>query len=84
MGVERSLDAEISRWAALLKRYGLAEFAVPWLDVLRIWGFVGAQALWMLAPFSASDTLTTLALALERPEVLQALQRRLLEGGAPG
>lgn len=84
MGVERSLDAEINRWAAWLKRYGLAEFVAPWLDVLRVWGFVGAQALWMLSPFSASDTLTTLALALEQPEVLQALQRRLLEGGAPG
>lgn len=84
MGMEKPLDAEVTRWAALLERHGLVEFAVPWLDVLCIWGFVGAQLLWMLSPFSSTGTLPALAAALERPDLLQALQQRLMEGDAPG
>lgn len=82
--MDKPLDAEIERWAALLHRYGLAEFAVFWFDVLQLWGFLGAQMLWMFSYFSSSSTLTTLATALEAPEVWQALQQRLIKGGAPG
>ncbi len=84
LSAERSPEAEVTRWAALLERHGLVELAIPWLDVLRVWGFVGAQLLWMLSSFTSSDTLPALARALEQPDFLQALQNHLVEGGAPG
>ncbi len=84
LSVDESLDAEVTRWAALLERRGWAEFALPWLGVLRVWGFVGAQLLWMLSFFSSSTTIPVLAEALEQPDLLQALQHRLMEGGARG
>lgn len=84
LGVDSSLDAEVTRWAALLEQYGWAEAALPWLGVLRIWGFVGAQLLWMLSFFSSSTMLPAVASALEQPDLLQALQHRLMEGGTPG
>ncbi|MBN1922580.1 MAG: hypothetical protein JW892_15130 [Anaerolineae bacterium] len=84
MGVDSSLDAEVTQWVALLEQHGLADAVLPWLDILRVWGFVGAQLLWMLSFFSSSTMLPALASALEQPDLLQVLQHRLMEGGAPG
>jgi hypothetical protein len=70
---------ELERWARALQRRGLANIAVMALDVLQVWGFVGGQLLWMLAPFWGNSTLTTLAETLEQPEALRDLQKSLLE-----
>lgn len=80
---ENPLETRVTQWAAWLERRGWAHFAVPWLAVLRVWGFVGAQVLWMLSPFSPSDRLPILAAALEQPDLWEALQHRLVEGGTP-
>lgn len=84
LDAERPLETEVARWAVLLEHHGLVELALPYLDVLRVWGFVGAQILWMLSFFSSSETLSDLATVLEQPDFLEALQHYLTEGGAPG
>ncbi len=37
-------------------------------ELVRIWGFVGSQVLWMVSPFVDSPALTRLANRLEDPE----------------
>ena len=80
METRRPLPAELKRWAHLLQERGLASIAVPVLDVLQLWGFVGGQLLWMLEPFGAKGRFASLAEALEQPETLQLLRQYLAEG----
>lgn len=70
---------DMQRWAVQLRDFGLTDFAIPFLDVLQVWGFVGAQAMWMLTPLLGTR-LTRFAAALEQPETLQQLQQYLLDG----
>ncbi len=77
---EHLLPAQIERWAVMIREHGLAEAAIPLLDVLQLWGFVGGQILWMLTPFFGKEMLAPFAEALEEPEALQQLQRYLREG----
>lgn len=37
-------------------------------ELVRIWGFVGSQILWMVSPFVSSPSLVQLADLLENPE----------------
>lgn len=79
MEYEHVPPTQIERWAAAIQERGLADVAIPLLDVLQIWGFVGGQVLWMLAPFVGKQTLAPFAAALEEPETLRRLQRCLRE-----
>ncbi|HOU14711.1 MAG TPA: hypothetical protein PKZ84_16520 [Anaerolineae bacterium] len=79
MEYEHVPPTQIERWAAAIQERGLADVAIPLLDVLQIWGFVGGQVLWMLAPFVGKQTLAPFAEALEEPETLRRLQRCLRE-----
>ncbi|MBN1260069.1 MAG: hypothetical protein JXB35_05260 [Anaerolineae bacterium] len=74
------LDSHAQQWAEALERNGLASFAIPLLDVLQVWGFVGAQLLWMIQPLLDDSAIEDLAMLLERPETLRLLQKRLIEG----
>ncbi len=76
--------AQLKRWAAAIQARGLTEVAIPLLDVLQVWGFVGSQLLWMIAPFAGQQTLASLAAALEEPATLRQLQRYLCEGEEKG
>ncbi|MGC9356949.1 MAG: hypothetical protein ACP5GX_03755 [Anaerolineae bacterium] len=76
---EQHLDTLIQSWAEFLERKGLAELCVPFLDLLEVWGVVGAQALHMLAPFTRSAPLTSLAGVLEDPESMRQLRQSLLD-----
>ncbi len=69
-----------AHWATTLRHCGLADLAIPFLDLLQVWGFVGSQMLWMLTPFWDTPALPALAETLEQPEILRDFQRRLLEG----
>ena len=80
MSRENSLNPEILLWAESLERRGLAEWLIPLLDVLQVWGFVAGQFLWMLTPFLGRRSLTIVAEALEEPETLRRLQQCLIEG----
>ena len=80
MSKEDSLNPEVLLWAESLERRGLAEWLIPLLDVLQVWGFVAGQFLWMLTPFLGWRSLTVVAEALEEPETLRRLQQRLIEG----
>lgn len=80
MEYESMPSKQIEQWAAAIQARGLADLAIPFLDVLQIWGFVGGQILWMLAPFVGENTLAPFAEALEEPETLRELQRYLREG----
>ena len=80
MEYEHVPPTQIDRWTAAIQARGLADVAIPLLDVLQIWGFVGGQILWMLAPFVGKHTLAPFAEALEEPETLRQLQCRLREG----
>ena len=70
-------SAEIERWASSLRERGLENLAIPLLDVLQVWGFVGANLLWMLVPF-LGERVTQFAEALEHVRsgnLLEALKR---------
>lgn len=75
--VEQTSEVPLQQWAAALHQRGLTGLAIPLLDLLKLWGFVGGQLLWMLSPFLGSDA-TTVATALEQPETLQRLQDHLV------
>lgn len=74
--MEQPAEWQLQQWAAALHQRGLTGFAIPLLDLLKLWGFVGGQLLWMLSPFLGNDA-TTVATALEQPETLQRLQDQL-------
>jgi hypothetical protein len=78
----RQPTAKVKLWAVALRERGLADLAVPLLDVLQVWGFVGGQFLWMLAPFLGEEAVAPFAEALEQPETLRRLQQYLIEGEA--
>ena len=80
MEYEHLPSKQIELWATAIQERGLADLAIPILDVLQIWGFVGGQILWMLAPFVGEKALAPFAEALEEPETLRQLQRYLREG----
>jgi len=80
MAQEPLSTTQLEHWATLLRDNGLSEIALPFIDLLPIWGFVGGQVLWMLTPFWGEARLAPLALALEQPETAHQLRRYLLEG----
>lgn len=79
MEYERVPSEQVARWAAAIRERGLTDVAIPFLDVLQVWGFVGGQMLWMLAPFFG-DSLAPFAEALEQPEMLRQLEDNLRAG----
>ena len=80
--VEYPSESQIQHWAKVLRDRGLADMAVPILDLLKVWGYVGGQALWLLAPFLGERRLAPWAEVLEHPETLSQLQHYLTEGEA--
>ena len=71
---------QLKQWAKKIQEHGLTPIAIPLLDVLQIWGFVGAQLWWMLTPFVGRRVSAQFAEALEQPETLQQLKQYLVEG----
>ncbi|MBN1486492.1 MAG: hypothetical protein JW981_02545 [Anaerolineae bacterium] len=80
MTTQSSLPNALKDWADTLRLYKLDWFTIPLLDVMRIWGFVGSQIIWLLEPFLGEQSLTIWAEALEQPETLKALKQYLVEG----
>ena len=80
---EASLAAPLVLWVDALRARKLDDLAHLFIRVLQVWGYVGGQLLWMLAPFLGEATVTPLAQALEDPEALEALHARIAKG-APG
>ena len=70
---------DIQRWAVQVRASGWVDLAIPLLDVLQVWGFVGAQVMWMMTPLLGTK-LARFAEALEQPETLQHLQQCLMDG----
>jgi hypothetical protein len=68
------------RWADHLRARGLGDVAGAAVDVLRVWGFVGGQILWMAMPLIGEATLAPVAETLENPEALAVLRTYLIEG----
>jgi hypothetical protein len=66
-------------WSDKLKERGLGDLALWVLDSLQVWGFVGGQVLWMIAPFFDEAALAPLARTLEQPERLDSVRDYLLE-----
>ncbi|MFN2108255.1 MAG: hypothetical protein ACK2UI_01215 [Anaerolineae bacterium] len=79
MEYEHVPPEQIERWATAIRERGLADVALPFLSVLQVWGFVGGQMLWMLAPFFG-ESLASFAEALEQPETLRQLGDNLRAG----
>ncbi len=73
---------KMQHWATVIRERGLVDFVIPLLDVLPMWGFVGGQILWMVAPFFGESAIAPIAEALEQPEMIRQFQRYLLEGEA--
>ena len=74
------LPVTLMRWADHLRDRGLGDLAGVAVDILRVWGFVGSQILWMVMPLIGEATLTPVAETLEDPEALQALHAYLVDG----
>ena len=72
-------STKLTHWANQLEARGLTPIAIPLLDVLQVWGFVGGQLLWMLAPLFGQSSLASLAEILEEPEMLGELQAQLIK-----
>ena len=79
MTQEHLSTTTIKQWAQFIQERKLSAIAIPMLDILQVWGFVGEQFLWMLTPFLGEQKLAPYVQALERPENLQQLQRYLIE-----
>jgi hypothetical protein len=79
MEYEHVPSEQIAQWAAAIRERGLADVALPFLNVLQVWGFMGGQMLWMLAPFFG-ESLAPFAEALEQPETLRQLEDYLRAG----
>jgi hypothetical protein len=79
MEYEHVPSEQIAQWAAAIRERGLADVALPFLNVLQVWGFLGGQMLWMLAPFFG-ENLALFAEALEQPETLRQLEDYLRAG----
>jgi hypothetical protein len=79
MEYENVPPERIARWAAAIRERGLADVAIPFLDVLQVWGFLGGQMLWMLAPLFG-ESLAPFAEALEQPETLRQLEDYIRAG----
>ncbi len=79
MRSDKPSQTALRRVARSLRERDLADIALPLLDILRLWGFVGGQLLWMLAPFLGGERLSLAAQVLEEPDMLQQLQLYLLD-----
>ncbi len=68
-------------WAARLQRWGMGEFVPFATEILRPFGFLGAQALHLFAPvlsaLSSPAEINRLADLLESPEALDRLSDTL-------
>jgi hypothetical protein len=63
-----------------LERRGGAELVTLIVWLLQVWGFVGGQLLWMVAPFLGEQTVGPIARVLEDPEALEALKTHTTKG----
>ncbi|HLF25468.1 MAG TPA: hypothetical protein VJG32_03960 [Anaerolineae bacterium] len=74
---DRGDEELVGFWAARLQRWGVGDFAPIAVQLLRPFGFLGAQALHLFAPilttFSSPASLDRLATLLESPEALDQL-----------
>ena len=80
-------DEELAQvWAARLQQWGVDGLAPLAVDILRPFGFLGAQALHLLAPvlttFSSPAAIDQLASLLESPESLDRLSDAIASGAA--
>ena len=78
--ITKNADGDEERvvlWASRLQRWGVGDFVPLAVDVLRPFGFLGAQTLHLLAPvltaFSSPAEISGLADLLESPEALDRL-----------
>jgi len=74
-------EERVVLWASRLQRWGVGDLAPLAVDVLRPFGFLGAQMLHLLAPvlttFSSPAEISGLADLLESPEALERLSDTL-------
>jgi hypothetical protein len=70
---EASLPEPLVRWVQTLRERGLADLADLFVRLLQLWGFVGGQVLWMLAPLLGQDAIAPIARGLENPQKLDML-----------
>lgn len=72
--------ANLKKLAHTLRERNLTGPALVALSVLDIWGFVGAQLVWMLMPLIQTDACAEFAEVLEDPEALRQFRQYLVEG----
>ena len=61
-------------WSEMLRDYVPDAISPLVRELVRIWGFVGSQVLWMVSPFVDSPALTRLAGRLEDPEAVMGAE----------
>ena len=76
---QKHLPAEkLEQWATILKAHNLADVAAVMIGGAGVWGYVGGQILWMLAPFLGGNRITPLAELLENPAALKEFRDALV------
>ncbi|MBN1249789.1 MAG: hypothetical protein JXC32_19150 [Anaerolineae bacterium] len=75
---DANLPVTLTRLADQLRACGLGDIAGSAVDILRVWGFVGSQILWMAMPLIGEATFAPVAETLEDPEALAALRTYLV------
>jgi hypothetical protein len=77
----------VPKWASRLQNWGIGELAPFFVDILRPFGFLGAQALHLLSPilttFTSPEEVERLADLLESPESLDHLSDTLSPSDRP-
>ena len=77
---QATLPSSLIRWVDFLRERELIGLGLLTLRTLQVWGFVGGQLLWMLAPIFGGTSLAPMAEVLEDPEALEKLRAYLVEG----
>jgi len=70
----------LKKLANTLGERNLTGPALMALSVLDVWGFAGAQLVWMLMPFTQADICAEIAEILEDPNALRQFRQYLVEG----
>ena len=71
----------IEAWAERIEAGGFTQLVLPFLEIVRAYGFLGSQALLMIRPLLNgivnATTLERVSALLDNPELVEQLRERL-------
>ena len=79
----QAIEAHVDRWAELLESSGLSSVALPLIEMVTAFGFLGQQALLAVEPLvreGSDEKIGKTGHLLDDPERWRRLRRRLTRG----